>query len=57
MVLITPSNPTGGVLAENVLKELAEIAVKNDIMVISDEVYERLLYDDAKHSASLPFRE
>ena len=56
MVLITPSNPTGGVLAENVLKELAEIAVKNDIMVISDEVYERLLYDDAKHIsiASLP---
>ena len=38
------------------LKELAEIAVKNDIMIISDEVYERLLYDDAKHIsiASLP---
>ena len=52
MVLITPSNPTGGVLAENVLKELAEIAVKNDIMVISDEVYERLLYDDAKPSGN-----
>ena len=48
LVLITPSNPTGGVLAEDVLKELAEIAVKNDIMIISDEVYERLLYDDAK---------
>lgn len=30
LVLITPSNPTGGVLAEDVLKELAEIAVKND---------------------------
>jgi aminotransferase len=44
------------VLAEDVLKELAEIAVKNDIMIISDEVYERLLYDDAKHIsiASLP---
>ena len=43
-------------LAEDVLKELAEIAVKNDIMIISDEVYERLLYDDAKHIsiASLP---
>ena len=57
MVLITPSNPTGGVLAENVLKELAEIAVKNDIMVISDEVYERLLYDDAKHISIASFRE
>ena len=56
IVVVNPSNPTGGVLAEDVLKELAEIAVKNDIMIISDEVYERLLYDDAKHIsiASLP---
>ena len=44
----------GGICQDE--KELAEIAVKNDIMVISDEVYERLLYDDAKHIsiASLP---
>ena len=56
MVLISPSNPTGGVLAENILRELSEIAVENDIMVISDEVYERLLYDNARHIsiASLP---
>jgi aspartate aminotransferase/aminotransferase len=56
IVIITPNNPTGGVLSEDVLKELAEIAVKNDLMVISDEVYERLVYDGAKHIsiASLP---
>ena len=56
IVIITPSNPTGGVLAEDVLKELAEIAVANDLMVISDEVYERLVYGGAKHIsiASLP---
>jgi len=56
VVLITPSNPTGGVLAEDVLKELAGIAVENDLMVISDEVYERLIYDGARHIsiASLP---
>ena len=56
MVLITPSNPTGGVLAEDVLKELAEIATEHDLMVISDEVYERLVYDGARHIsiASLP---
>lgn len=56
MVLITPSNPTGGVLSEEILKELAEIAVENDILVLSDEVYERLIYDDAKHVSigSLP---
>ena len=42
IVIITPNNPTGGVLSEDVLKELAEIAASNDLMVISDEVYERL---------------
>ena len=56
VVLITPSNPTGGVLSEDVLNELADIAIKNDLMVISDEVYERLVYDGARHIsiASLP---
>jgi len=56
VVIVTPNNPTGGVLAEDVLKELADIAVQNDLMVISDEVYERLVYDGARHIsiASLP---
>ena len=56
IVIITPNNPTGGVLGEDVLKELAQIAVENDLMVISDEIYERLVYDGEKHIsiASLP---
>ena len=56
VVIVTPNNPTGGVLAEDMLKDLAEIAVSNDLMVISDEVYERLVYDGARHIsiASLP---
>lgn len=56
IVIITPNNPTGGVLSEDVLKELADIALSNNLMVISDEVYERLIYDGAKHIsiASLP---
>lgn len=56
IVIVTPNNPTGGVLCEEVLKELAEIAISNDLMVISDEIYERLIYDGAKHIsiASLP---
>ena len=56
VVIVTPNNPTGGVLSERVLKELAEIAVANDLMVLSDEVYERLIYDGEKHVsiASLP---
>lgn len=56
LVLVTPNNPTGGVLSEQTLRGLAEIAVEKDVMVIADEIYERLIYDDAKHIsiASLP---
>lgn len=56
VVIVTPNNPTGGVLAEDVLKQLADIAIQNDLMVISDEIYERLIYDGARHIsiASLP---
>ena len=56
VVIVTPNNPTGGVLAEDVLEGLAKIAIENDLMVISDEIYERLVYDGAKHLsiASLP---
>lgn len=56
IVIVTPNNPTGGVLEESVLQELAEIAKANDLMVIADEIYERLVYDGARHVsiASLP---
>lgn len=56
VVIVTPNNPTGGVLEEDVLKELASIAQKHDLMVIADEIYERLVYDGARHVsiASLP---
>jgi len=56
IVIITPNNPTGGVLSGATLKGLAEIAIANDLLVISDEVYERLIYDGEKHIsiASLP---
>ena len=55
IVIVTPNNPTGGVLTRDVLQQLADIAIQNDLMV-ADEVYERLLYDDAEHVsiASLP---
>lgn len=56
MVIVTPNNPTGSILSEGILKELAQIAMENDILVIADEVYERLVYDGEKHIsiASLP---
>ena len=48
IVLNSPSNPTGMVYTEAELREIAEFAVKNDIYVISDEVYEHLIYE-GKH--------
>lgn len=56
IVIVTPNNPTGGVLSSQTLEGLAKIAIDNDLFVISDEVYERLIYDGEKHVsiASLP---
>lgn len=56
LVLVDPSNPTGGVFSEETLKRVAEIAEKNDLLVLSDEIYEQLVYDGKKHVsiASLP---
>ena len=54
--LNTPHNPTGSVLEYSDVKGIAEIAMDNGIYVISDEVYEKLVYDGAKHYsiASIP---
>lgn len=49
IVINTPSNPTGRVLTKKELEALADIVVEHDLMVISDEAYEKLVYDDAKH--------
>jgi aspartate aminotransferase/aminotransferase len=56
IVIVSPNNPTGGILSEDTLKAIARLAVENDLAVISDEVYERILYDGAEHisMASLP---
>lgn len=49
IILNSPSNPTGAVYSENELKEIAEFAIKNKLFVISDEIYEKLIYDNVKH--------
>ncbi len=56
LLLITPSNPTSGVISPANLRRLAEIAIERDLIVISDEIYEHYVYDDAQHLsiASLP---
>lgn len=52
----SPANPTGGIASREILEKLAEIAVKYDLYVFSDEVYSRLLYDgnEAFSIAQLP---
>ncbi|MBN1266222.1 MAG: aminotransferase class I/II-fold pyridoxal phosphate-dependent enzyme [Anaerolineales bacterium] len=51
-----PNNPTGAVMTREKLEELALLAKKHDLLVISDEIYDRLVYDGHKHVcfASLP---
>jgi N-succinyldiaminopimelate aminotransferase len=49
LLLNTPHNPTGTVLARAELAEIARLAVERDLLVVTDEVYEHLVYDDAEH--------
>ena len=48
-VFNSPSNPTGTVYTPDEVRALAEVVVDRDILVVSDEIYEKILYDDAKH--------
>ena len=45
LILNSPSNPTGAVYRVSTIEKIAEIALKNNIMVMSDEIYEKLVYD------------
>ncbi|MEW5895279.1 MAG: pyridoxal phosphate-dependent aminotransferase [Candidatus Omnitrophota bacterium] len=49
LILNSPSNPTGSVYGKNELEKIAEICVAKDIMVISDEIYEKLIYDVSEY--------
>jgi aspartate aminotransferase len=56
IALINPCNPTGRVYSREELQGLADLAIKHDLLIASDEVYEEILFDHAKHIsiASLP---
>jgi len=56
IVINSPSNPCGNVYAREVLDALADIAVENDLIVISDEIYDQLLYDGLTHESALTAR-
>lgn len=49
LILNNPHNPTGKVWSKQELLDVADLAIKNDLYLMSDEVYEFLLFDDAKH--------
>ncbi|OGM13761.1 hypothetical protein A3A76_02915 [Candidatus Woesebacteria bacterium RIFCSPLOWO2_01_FULL_39_23] len=54
ILLNTPSNPTGAVIEKKELEKIADIAVKKNIFVISDEIYEKILYS-GKHYSIVSF--
>lgn len=49
IVVINPNNPTGAVYSREVLEGIADIAREHELMIFSDEIYDRVLYDDAQH--------
>lgn len=49
IVVINPNNPTGAVYSKEVLEGLADIAREHELMVLADEIYDRVLYDGAVH--------
>ena len=56
IAMVNPANPTGRVFSREELQIVADLAIKHDLMVLSDEVYDHIVYDDNQHVsiASLP---
>ena len=48
MILNTPNNPSGLIISDSALQQIAEIAIENNLIVITDEVYKTLLYDNIR---------
>ncbi|WP_295012255.1 pyridoxal phosphate-dependent aminotransferase [uncultured Microbacterium sp.] len=49
IVVINPNNPTGAVYSRAVLQQIVQVARENDLLLLSDEIYDRILFDDAQH--------
>lgn len=49
IVIINPNNPTGAVYSREVLEGIVQIAREHELLLLSDEIYDRILYDDATH--------
>jgi aspartate aminotransferase len=55
LVLNSPQNPTGGILTRDDLQEIAQLAVEHDFIVLSDEIYSRIIYDGFTHTSIIQF--
>ncbi len=51
IVIINPNNPTGALYSDELLLEIIEIARENNLILYADEIYDKVLYDGAKHTA------
>jgi aspartate/methionine/tyrosine aminotransferase len=49
VVINSPCNPTGSVMTKNDLQAIDELAIKHDFLILSDEIYEKIIYDNEKH--------
>lgn len=49
IVIINPNNPTGSLCSEETLRELIELALKHNLVIFADEIYDKLIIDDKKH--------
>lgn len=49
IVLINPNNPTGAVYPREVIQQIVDLARRHDLIIFADEIYEKILYDDAVH--------
>lgn len=55
LILNSPSNPTGAVYTRSELEAIVEVALRHNLYIMSDEIYEHLLYDGAKHVSPATF--
>ncbi len=49
LVIINPNNPTGAVYTREILTKMVELARKHQLLLLADEIYDKILYDDAEH--------
>ena len=57
IILNSPANPTGSVMLKEDLEGIAELAIRHNLLVLSDEIYEKMLYDGVEHHSMATFPE